>query len=99
MGRKSVAQEYYEEFEGEEDGEGTWLVIYDFRAGKPNPRFWGNMRRLMGLLDGGEFIQYSVFRTESKRGALTAAKVAVHYGAEVVLFRGEMVDAVCDNAK
>ena len=37
-------------------------------------------------------VQYSVFRAGSRRGAVTAARIAVHYGAEVVLFKGEFVD-------
>ena len=47
-GRKSLAEEYYEETSEEEDGEeGGWLVLYDFGS-KPNPRFWGNLKRLVG---------------------------------------------------
>jgi len=39
MGRKSLAEKFYEETSEEEDGEeGTWLVLYDFGS-KPNLRF------------------------------------------------------------
>lgn len=93
LGRKSIAQEYYEKYSEDEDGEeGTWLVLYDFKRGKPNPRFWGNLKRLIGFAGGGGLVQYSVFRVGSRRSAVTAARIAVHYGAEVVLFKGEFVD-------
>ena len=29
-------------------GEGVWLMLNDFKGVKPNPRFWGNMKRLIG---------------------------------------------------
>ena len=90
MGRRSLAEQFYEECEGDEGEEGTWLVIYDFK-GKPNPRFWGNMNRLSSLSGGGRRLQYSVFATDSRRSALTAVKIADHYGAEVALFRGELI--------
>jgi hypothetical protein len=92
LGRKSRAQEYWEEYSEGDGEEGTWLVLYDFNRGKPNPRFWGNLKRLIGLAGGGGLVQYSVFRAESRRSAVTAARVAVHYGAEVALFKGEFVD-------
>jgi len=91
LGRKSIAQKIYEGLESIEDQEGTWLVIYDFKS-KPNPRFWGNLRRIKGWAGDGELIQYSVYRAESRRSALTAVKVAEYYGADVVLFRGELVE-------
>ena len=94
MGRKSLAEEYYEETPEDGDGGGgTWLVIYDFRGVKPNPRFWNNLKRLTTLINNTSMIQYSVLKTESRRGALTAVKIAKHYGAEVRVFRGEEVEA------
>ena len=61
MGRKSLAEKFYEEASEEEDGEEEiWLVLYDFGS-KSNPRFWGNVRRLMGLVGEGLLVQYSVF--------------------------------------
>ena len=91
LGRKSIAEGYYEETSEEEEGEeGTWLVLYDFRS-KPNPRFWGNVKRLIGLVGEGSLVQYSVFMTKSRRGAVTAVKIARHYGAHVMLFRGEEI--------
>ena len=45
LGRKSLAEEYLDEVsEMEGQGEGTWLLLYDFDV-KPNPRFWLNLRR------------------------------------------------------
>ena len=67
LGRKSIAQKIFEDLEGVEDQEGTWLVISDFKA-KSNPRFWGNLRRVMRLARDGELIQHSVYRAESCRG-------------------------------
>ena len=91
MGRKSIAEGYYEEISEEEDEEeGTWLVIYDFRS-KPNPRFWGNLKRLVGLVGEGSLVQYSVFMTRSRRGAMAGVKIARHYGAEVMVFKGEEI--------
>jgi len=104
LGRKSIAQKIYEGLEGVEDEGGTWLVIYDFKS-KPNPRFWGNLRRLNRLVGEGELIQYSVYKSRSRRGALSAMKIAEYYGgalsamkiaeyygAEVVIFKGEVYD-------
>jgi len=69
-GRKSLAEIIYEEIPGDEGGEEeTWLVLYDFGS-KPNPRFWGNIRRLIGLVGEGSLVQYSVFMTRSRRGAM-----------------------------
>ena len=92
MGRKSLAQEYYEEIhEKEDEEEGTWLVLYDFKS-KPNPRFWANIKRLIGLVGEGSLVQYSVFMTRSRRGAMAAERIAWHYGASVMVFKGEQVE-------
>lgn len=92
MGRRSLAQKYYEETPGDEEGTGgTWLVLYDFRGVKPNPKFWRNLKRLISLLDEGSMIQYSVFKTGRRRGAMAAVKIARHYGAEVRMFKGEEI--------
>lgn len=93
MGRKSLAEKFYEETPEDENGAAnTWLVIYDFRGIKPNPKFWKNLKRLIALLDNGSMIQYSVFKTRHKRGAHAAVKIAKHYGAEVRMFKGEEVE-------
>ena len=91
MGRKSLAEEYLDEVPEGEEAEGTWLVMYDFGS-KPNPRFWGNLRRLRGLVGESSMVQYSVFMTRSRRGAMVAEKLATHYGAKVDVFKGEQVE-------
>ena len=91
LGRKNLAEECLDEVPEEEDrGEGTWLVMHDFDS-KPNPRFWLNLRRLVRLLGEGSLVQYSVFMTGSRRGAIVAERLARHYGAQVDVFMGERV--------
>lgn len=91
MGRISLAKKYYEETETD-DEKGTWLVLYDFKGIKPSGKFWTNLKRVHALVGEGSLIQYSVFTTESKRGAITAVRLAKHYGAQVKLFKAEEVD-------
>ena len=92
MGRKSIAEEYYEEIpEKEDEEEGTWLVLYDFGS-KPNPRFWANIKRLVVLVGEGSLVQYSVFMTRSRRGAMVCERIARHYGASVMVFKGAQVE-------
>lgn len=91
MGRKSLAEEYLDEVPVAEEAEGTWLIMYDFSS-KPNPRFWSNLRRLRGLVGESSMVQYSVFMTRSRRGAMVAEKLAMHYGAQVDVFKGEKVE-------
>ena len=92
LGRKSLAEEYLDEVPEEKDqGDGIWLVMYDFDS-KPNPRFWLNLRRLVRLLGEGSLVQYSVFMTRSRRGAIVAERLAKHYGARVDVFKGERVE-------
>ena len=91
MGRKSLAEQYYGEIPAKEDEEeGTWLVLYDFKS-KPNPRFWANIKRLIGLVGEGSLVQYSVFMTKSRRGAMACEKIARHYGATLMVFKGEEI--------
>ncbi len=91
LGRKSLAEIYYEETSEEEKENGTWLVMYDFKS-KPNPRFWMNIHRLIGLVGEGSMVQYSVFMTGSKRCAMASERIARHYGAKVMVFKGEEID-------
>jgi len=93
MGRKSLAKKIYERVEEDyEEVRGTWLVLYDFKGVKANSKFWSNMKRVGDLVDGGSLIQYSVFTTASKRGAITVLRLAEHYGGETVLYRAERMD-------
>jgi len=89
MGRKSLAARFYEDLEGEEERDGTWLVLYDFKGVKPSSKFWSNIARLVGLSGGGSLIQYSVFMTDGKRAALAMVMLVRHYGGEVAVFKGE----------
>ena len=92
LGRKSLAEEFLEEVtEVKNDGESTWLVMYDFDS-KPNPRFWLNLKRLIRLVGEGSLVQYSVFMTRSRKGDIVADRLAKHYGARVDVFKGEKVD-------
>lgn len=89
-GRKSIAEKFYSEIQEYEE-EGTWLVMYDFKS-KTNRRFWANIKRLIRLVGEGSLVQYSVFRTKSKRCALALEKIARHYGADVMVFKVEEVE-------
>jgi len=93
VGRKSLAEKFYEQVEKDYEEEGrTWLVLYDFKGVKTNSKFWTNMKRVENLLDGGSLIQYSVFTTASKTGAITVLRLAEHYGGETILYRAERMD-------
>lgn len=93
MGRKSMAEKLYERVKGDHEEElGTWLVLYDFKGLKPSTKFWTNVKRVMNLVNGGSLIQYSVFKTASKRGAITVLRLAKHYGADTILYGAEEMD-------
>jgi len=93
MGRKSLAEKYYEQVKkSHEEESGTWLVLYDFREMKANTKFWTNMKRVEELVNGGSLIQYSAYTTDSKRGAITVHLLAEHYGADTVLYRAERIE-------
>ncbi len=91
MNQTSLAQRILDE-ESSTEEEGTWIVVYDFRDLKPSPRFWVNLRRLKELTSCRS-IQYSVVVVTGNRGAAAAvARLASHYGANVAVFRGELVN-------
>ena len=76
MGRKSPTEEYRGEIpEKEDEEEGPWRVLYEFKS-KPNPRFWADIKRLIGLVGEGTLVQHSVFMTKSRRGAMACEKIA-----------------------
>ncbi len=91
MNQNSLAQQILDE-ESFAEEEGTWIIVYDFRDRKPSPRFWVNLRRLKELADCRS-IQYSVVVAGDRGSAATVARLASHYGADVAVFRGELVDA------
>jgi hypothetical protein len=90
LSQTSLAQQILEQC-ASADEEGTWIVVYDFRERKPSPRFWVNLRRLKELT-GCRSLQYSVVVAGS-RGAAAVARLASHYGADVAVFRGELINA------
>jgi len=92
MGRKSLALKIYEDCEDIEEEPGTWLVLYDFKGIKPSSKFWDNLHRIKNLAGSGSLIQYSVFQSNSKRGAVSALKIARHYGAESIMYKVEKVE-------
>ncbi len=91
MPRISLAKQDYEETETD-DETGSWLVRYDVIGIKPSSKFWTNLKRIQAIVGAGTLIPYSVLTTNSKRGAITAVKLAQHYGAQVKLFKAEEVN-------
>lgn len=92
MGRKSLAERFYKEIEVENTRRHTWVVIYDFHDSKPNRNFYTNLQRLREKVPDAAMEQYSVFKTSDMRGALTAWKLADHYGAQTAMYRAEEVN-------
>ncbi|MBC8274643.1 MAG: hypothetical protein H8E40_06725 [Chloroflexi bacterium] len=45
MPRISLAKQYYEETETD-DETGFWLILYDFKGIKPSTKFWTNLKRI-----------------------------------------------------
>ena len=85
--RISLAEKYYSEAE-DHQGFDDWVIVYDFE-GKPNPRFWENMHRLLLIEPGSRFLQYSVFAAGSRRVARAAVILVRHYRGAVEAFRVE----------
>ncbi len=94
MGRKSLAEKYYQETENIPQENGTWLVLYDFKEIKPSTQYWTNLRRLIKIAGGGSLVQYSVFTTKEKRAAAVAKRLAEHYGAETIVYRVEKLESI-----
>ena len=69
MGRKSLAEQIFEEYKEEMPGENTWLIIYDFPGIKPTSKFYNNLNRIKTLATDGQLVQYSVFMTRDQRAA------------------------------
>jgi len=90
LNQTSLAQQILDG-EASSEEEGTWVVVYDFRDLKPSPRFWVNLRRLKELA-GCRSIQYSVVVAGTRGAAAAVARLASHYGADVAVFRGELVN-------
>ncbi len=59
MGRKSLAQLFYEEYEEQKASpeDGQWMVLYVFPQMKPQIEFWRNIHRLKSLSGAGGLVQ------------------------------------------
>lgn len=92
MGRKSLADRIFEYYQEEELCALTCLVIYDFENMKPSGRFYNNLIRVMVLAKEGAMLQYSCFMTNDQRAAKTLRDLVLHYGGEVFVFIGQIMD-------
>ena len=92
MGRKSLAHQIFEEYKEQEPGENTWLILYDFPGIKPTSKFYDNVNRIKSLAGDGQLVQYSVFMTRDQRAAKATRDLVKHYGGQVMMFVGELVD-------
>ncbi len=92
MGRRSLADQYFEHYKDEEPGELVWLVLYDFEKIKPSGKFYSNITRTMVLTGEGIMLQYSCFMARDQRAAKTVRDLVQHYGGTVSMFRGELVE-------
>lgn len=93
MGRRSLAEEYYEDAEDwPSESDLDLIILYDFKSLKPNTRFWDNLDRLSHKSGGTRLFQRSILITRSPRVASAARRLALHYGASAAVFRGELVD-------
>ena len=79
MGRKSLAQQIFEEYKDEETGEDTWLIIYDFPGIKPTGKFYDNLNRIKSYAKDGQLVQYSVYMTRDQRAAKAMRDLVKHY--------------------
>lgn len=100
MGRKSLAQIFYDELKKKEETKtdsevGQWIVIYDFPKIKSRTKFWTNLHRLRSKTGVGGLIQYSVFITPDKKTATSAVKLVQHYDGEVECFKVEEEIDIC----
>ncbi len=87
MPRKSLAEKLYADEDCCRDP-GRWIIVYDF-AGKTNPNFWDNLRRLSSLDGESRLLQLSVYLAESRQSARVALRLAEHYRASVEAFKVE----------
>jgi hypothetical protein len=92
MTRTSLAEKYYQEAEETPEKPGfEWLILYDFKGIKPSTKFWTNLKRLSRLGDSS-LIQYSVFKTNQRRIAVTAKRLAEHYNGLTIIFKGNKIE-------
>jgi hypothetical protein len=92
MGRRSLAQQLFEEYKKEPPGEDTWLIIYDFPGIKPTGKFYDNLNRIKTMATDGQLVQYSVYMTRDQRAAKAIRDLVKHYDGQVMMFKGELAD-------
>ncbi len=92
MGRRSLAQQIFEEYKNQEPGHDTWLIIYDFPGIKPTGKFYDNLNRIKTMATDGQLVQYSVYMTRDQRAAKATRDLVKHYDGQVMMFKGELVD-------
>ena len=92
MGRRSLAAQIFNEYEKEEPGENTWLIIYDFPGMKPTGKFYDNLNRIKNLAQDGQLVQYSVYMTRDQRAAKAIRDLVKHYDGQVMMFKGALAD-------
>ena len=92
MGRRSLAEQIWEKYAEEPNGQETWLVIYDFQENKPTTKFYDNINRIQTLAEDGQLIQYSVYMTRDQRAAKAIRDLVHHYEGQVFTFRGEITE-------
>jgi len=92
MGRRSLADQFFEHYREEEPGELVWLVLHSFEKMKTSGKFYDNLTRVMALAKEGTMLQYSRVMTQDQRAAKTVRDLVLHYGGDVSMFRGEIFD-------
>lgn len=84
----SLAQKYYDQTEDiQEASHEDYLILYDFKEKKPNPKFWRNIKRLISISPQTTLIQYSALQTRSRRIASATKALVTHYGGEAGVYR------------
>ena len=92
MGRRSLAEQLWQQYSEEETGTDTWLVIYDFQNTKPPTKLYDNLHRIKALALDGNLIQFSIFMTRDQRAAKAVRDLIRHYDGQVTVFRGELTE-------
>jgi hypothetical protein len=92
MGRKSIADQIFDQYSEEDPGDSTWIIVYDFQGVKPTTKFYDNLHRIQSKAEDGQLIQYSVYVTHDRRAAKAVKQLVLHYKGDVTVFRGELAD-------
>jgi hypothetical protein len=96
MGRKPLLKILANEITIQNSRKNKWLLSYRFTGSRSNPHFFNKIQELTNNLhQEGAFVdktQTSVLITNDLHGAVTAAKLAKHYGAEIKLFKVKELD-------